>query len=105
MTMPFDPRVQAAREARIAARSRLFARVEEAKERLNPQALASDAVDGIRFKATTLASDGLDAARKRPWTLAAAAGLAGLFLARRPIARWVKDKMGDADETGDAPVS
>lgn len=66
------------------ARRRLFGTLEEVQARLNPVTLAQDAVETV---ASGLVRDGVRTVRARPGTIAAAAGLAVLFMARKPIAR------------------
>lgn len=84
-----DPALLAARAQRDAAKLRLDRSIEHAKQRLNPKTIAEDAVLGVRTKAEAIATDGVDAVKSRPGTAAAALGLAGLILARRPIFRWL----------------
>jgi hypothetical protein len=84
-----DPALLAARAQRDAAKLRLDRSIEHAKQRLNPKTIAEDAVLGVRTKAEEIATDGVDAVKSRPGTAAAALGLAGLILARRPIFRWL----------------
>lgn len=67
-----------------SARQRLFGTLEEMQGRLNPVTLAQDAVENV---AGRLLRDGIKTVRSRPKTIAAAAGLAMLFMARKPLAR------------------
>jgi hypothetical protein len=84
-----DPALLAARARRDAAKLRLDRSIEHAKQRLNPKTIAEDAVLGVRTKAEEIAADSVDAVKSRPGTAAAALGLAGLLIARRPIFRWL----------------
>lgn len=83
--MTVDPTLLAARVRVAAAKAQFDDSVVEAKARLNPRALASDAVDGVRHKAGAIASDGVSAVRKRPGIAVALGCLIGLVLARKPI--------------------
>ncbi len=85
--MKADPNLIAARARSVAARQRLNASVETAKARLSPSSIASDAIDGVKAKATDIASGGADAVRQRPATAVAAVAAIALVLARKPIAR------------------
>lgn len=74
-------------EARVrlqSARERLFGTLDEMQTRLNPVTLAQDAVETV---ASGLVRDSVATVRKRPKAIAAAAGLAVLFMARKPLAR------------------
>lgn len=95
MSLP-DAEVALARARAAAARAKLDASVEQAKVRLNPRALAGDALDGARLKAGELAGDAVDGVRQRPALAAAVAGALGLLLARKPITRLIRR---DTDET------
>ena len=66
------------------ARQRLFGTLDEMQARLNPVTLAQDAVETV---ASGLVRDGIRTVRARPKAIAAAAGLAVLFMARKPLAR------------------
>ncbi len=88
--MKARPKLIAADAARIAARARLFGRVDTLKARLAPGALADEAMNGLADKATDLAG-------KRPLTFLAAAGILGAILARRPLARWIAGR-GEAHD-------
>lgn len=67
-----------------SARQRLFGTLDEMQGRLNPVTLAQDAVENV---AGRLLRDSVETVRSRPKVIAAAAGLAALFIARKPIAR------------------
>ncbi|HSX54327.1 MAG TPA: hypothetical protein VLG14_03440 [Sphingomonas sp.] len=67
-----------------SARQRLLGTLDEMQGRLNPVTLAQDAVENV---AGRLLRDGVETVRARPKALAAAAGLAVLFMARKPLAR------------------
>jgi len=83
--MTHDPTIAAARSQRDAAKARMFATLDETKNRLSPSTLAEHAVDGIKDKANTLAADGVAVARERPGAVAATASAVFLFLIRRPL--------------------
>lgn len=77
------PLLEAQARAR-AARQRLFGTLDEMQGRLNPVTLAQDAVENV---AGRLLRDGVETVRSRPKAIAAAAGIAVLFMARKPLAR------------------
>ncbi len=66
------------------ARARLFGTLGRMQDKLNPMTLAQDAVENV---AIGVARDTVAAVRANPRTVAAVAGAAALFLARRPLAR------------------
>lgn len=66
------------------ARDRLFGTLGRMQEKLNPMALAQDAVENV---AIGVARDTVATVRAHPRAVATAAGAAFLFLARRPLAR------------------
>lgn len=67
-----------------SARQRLLGTLDEMQGRLNPVTLAQDAVENV---AGRLLRDSVETVRSRPKVIAAAAGLAVLFMARKPLAR------------------
>ena len=79
------------------ARKRLFGTLDEMQTRLNPVTLAQDAVETV---ASGLLRDGVETVRKRPRAIAAAAGLAVLFMARKPLARLLWRGAKHATATG-----
>lgn len=66
------------------ARERLFGTLGRVQSKLNPMALAQDAVENV---AIGVARDTVATVRAHPRTVATVAGAALLFLARRPLAR------------------
>ena len=66
------------------ARQRLLGTLDEMQGKLNPVTLAQDAVENV---AGRLMRDSVQAVRARPKAIAAAAGLAVLFMARKPLAK------------------
>jgi hypothetical protein len=66
------------------ARARLFGTLGRMQDKLNPMALAQDAVENV---AIGVARDTVATVRANPRTVAVVAGAAMLFLARRPLAR------------------
>jgi ElaB/YqjD/DUF883 family membrane-anchored ribosome-binding protein len=99
--MTADVNVLAARAAVVAARARLDASIDIAKQRLSPRSLAGDAVGSARDKAVEVAQTGVQAARDRPIATAAVVGAIGLALARKPVLGWLgwRDATRDADES------
>lgn len=85
-----------------AARARLAATLVDLQARLNPKALAREAVGELKEAAQEIARDGLDSLKRHPVTLAGAAAAIGLFMARRPIRHFIE---GDPDETPELPAS
>lgn len=73
-----------ARARSQSARQRLLDTIDEMQGRLNPVTLAQDAVENV---AGRLLRDGVETVRSRPKVIAAAAGLAVLFMARKPLAK------------------
>ncbi len=102
--MTTDPAILAARANALAARARLDASVAVAKQRLNPKALAADAVGTAADKAGAAAQTGMQVVRERPAVAAAVAGAIGLALAHRPILGWAQSLIGrDAADDATAP--
>ncbi|MCR5872115.1 MULTISPECIES: hypothetical protein [unclassified Sphingomonas] len=66
------------------ARARLFGTLGRMQDKLNPMALAQDAVENV---AIGVARDTVATVRAHPRTVATVAGAALLFLARRPLTR------------------
>lgn len=73
-----------ARARSQSARQRLLGTLGDMQGRLNPVTLAQDAVENV---AGRLVRDSVQAVRARPKAIAAAAGLAVLFMARKPLAK------------------
>lgn len=67
------------------ARQRLAGTLVELQARLNPKALAREAVQELRETGEEFAREGLDAVKRHPLTVGGIAAAIGLFLARRPI--------------------
>jgi hypothetical protein len=66
------------------ARERLLGTLGQVQEKLNPIALAQDAVENV---AANVVRDTVETVRSRPRTMALAAGAAILFMARKPLGR------------------
>ncbi len=77
------------------ARQRLLGTLDEMQGKLNPVTLAQDAVENV---AGRLMRDSVQAVRARPKAIIAAAGLAVLFMARKPLAKllWTGTKRATA---------
>jgi ElaB/YqjD/DUF883 family membrane-anchored ribosome-binding protein len=84
------------------ARQRLAGTLVELQARLNPKALARDAVQELKESGQEIARDGLDAVKRHPLTVGGIAAAIGLFLARRPIRRLLG---GQPDETAEPLTS
>lgn len=81
------PTLLAAEAQREAAKAQFLATLEEAKQKLNPAHLAQNAVDNVK---DSVVRNTLETVRTKPGTVAAVAGAAILFLARKPLARLVR---------------
>lgn len=68
------------------ARERLFATLGEVKAKLNPKTLAQDTMGNV---ANNVVRDTVETVRARPGAVAAAVGVAALFLTRKPLARLI----------------
>ncbi|HEV7289916.1 hypothetical protein [Sphingomonas sp.] len=84
MTELLPPDLTEAEARSRNARDRLFGTLGRMQHKLNPMALAQDAVENV---AIGVARDTVATVRANPRTVAAVAGAAVLFLARRPLAR------------------
>lgn len=95
-----DARIEAA-EARVArARSRLADALGALKERLMPGNLARSVASGIAEKSQDAAKAGVDVVKARPAAAIGIAAVAGLFFARKPIARALgSDEPSEPDAT------
>jgi hypothetical protein len=80
-----EPSLAIAEQRSEAARKRLAGTLVEIQGRLNPKALAREAVQELRETGEELAREGLEAARRHPLTVAGIMTAIGLFVARRPI--------------------
>jgi ElaB/YqjD/DUF883 family membrane-anchored ribosome-binding protein len=85
-----------------AARARLAGTLVDLQARLNPKALAREAVGELKEAAQEMARDGLESLKRHPLTLAGAAAAIGLFMARGPLRQFIE---GDSDETPEPPAS
>lgn len=83
---PTDPAIAVAEAAARSrhARERLFATLGQVQGKLNPMALAQDAVENV---AIGVVRDTVATVKARPRIVAAVTGAALLFAARRPLAR------------------
>ena len=86
----------AARRRAEAARKRLAGTLVDLQARLNPKALAREAMGELKEAAQDLARGGVAELKRHPVTLASGAAAIALLLARGPIRRLVE---GSRDET------
>lgn len=78
-------RIARARGQADSAKARLMGTVDEAKERLAPGRLASEAVQSAKDKSIVVADDAVSKVKERPGMTAGIATAAALFIARRPL--------------------
>ncbi len=79
--------LQQAKSDAVAARARFFGTLDEARDRLSPGSLASEAWTGVKGKTAEAAGNAVDAVKQRPKTVALLLGGLALFLARKPLGR------------------
>ena len=75
-----------------AARERLSATVAVLQTRLNPRTLARSTAEDFAERGTEIAKAGVEGARRNPVMVLGTALLAGLFIARTPIAKAVRGR-------------
>ena len=85
-----------ARSRAEAARARLTGTLVEIQARLNPKALAREAMGELKEAAQDLARGGVAELKRHPVTLASGAAAIAVLLARGPIRRLIE---GSRDET------
>ena len=78
-------RIAKARGEAEAAKARLMGTVDEAKTRLAPGKLASDAVQTAKDKSIVAADDAVTAVKDRPGLSAGIATIITLIIARKPL--------------------
>lgn len=83
-------RIARARGEADQAKARLMNTVEEAKARLAPSKLTSDAVQSAKDKSIVLADDAVAKVKERPGLTAGIATAAALYIARRPLVSAVR---------------
>lgn len=79
----------AAEARRGEARARLLQTLGEVQQKLNPVTLAQDAVENV---AGNVMREAVETVRTRPALVASAAGAFTLFLARKPLARLLRQR-------------
>lgn len=79
--------VTAAEAQAAAARARLGVTLATLQARLAPKALAQEAAQGLIEKGQAAAESGVAVVKRNPLTVAGALAAAGLFFARKPIAK------------------
>ncbi|WP_174286482.1 DUF3618 domain-containing protein [Sphingomonas bacterium] len=100
MTDPAKRLVEAERDAMVA-RERLSSTVSTLQVKLDPKTLARTTATEIADRSTAAAKAGVAGARRNPTIVAGVALLAGLFFARRPIAKVVRRTVS---KPGEAPA-
>ncbi|NJC06030.1 ElaB/YqjD/DUF883 family membrane-anchored ribosome-binding protein [Sphingomonas kaistensis] len=78
-------RIARARGEVDQAKARLMATLEEAKARLAPGRLASNAVQSAKDKSIVVADDAVTAVKDNPGLTAGVATMAALYIARKPL--------------------
>lgn len=102
MTQPaLSSDVIAAQQRAENARTRLLATLGQVQDKMHPMTLAQDAVENV---ALGVMRDTVETVRARPRTMAAAAGLAVLFMARKPLARLFWSGAKNATAAGSASL-
>lgn len=91
-----------ARRRSVVARARLAGTLVDLQARLNPKALAREAVQELKEAAQEIARDGLDSLKRHPLTLAGGMAAVGLFFARGPLRHFIEAYL---DETPEQPES
>lgn len=83
------------------ARQRMLGTMSEIRDRLHPGTLVGEVLETVRERGEEIAADMVEGVKERPGRAAMFAGLAALFLARKPIASGVKSLLLGAkgDET------
>lgn len=95
-----EAQVAAAQQRVVRARGRLTEALGALRNRLLPGAIARSVAGSIADKGQETARAGVDAVKARPAAAIGIAALAGLFLARKPIARALaSDESDDPDAT------
>lgn len=84
------------------ARARLASTLVELQARLNPKALAREAVGELKEAAQEIGREGLEGLKRHPLALAGAAAAVGLLVARRPLRHLID---AGFDETPAPPAS
>ncbi|UUR08836.1 hypothetical protein [Sphingomonas glaciei] len=90
-------RIARARGEADEAKARLLNTVEEAKARLAPGKLASDAVQSAKDKSIVVADDAVTAVKDNPGLTAGVATVAALYIARKPLFSAVRSFFRSSD--------
>jgi ElaB/YqjD/DUF883 family membrane-anchored ribosome-binding protein len=101
MTGVAHVRIAKARGEADQAKARLMGTVEEAKARLAPGKLASDAVQSAKDRSIVAADDAVTAAKERPGLTAGIATAAAVFLARKPLYAAIRGLFRSSDTATD----
>jgi ElaB/YqjD/DUF883 family membrane-anchored ribosome-binding protein len=102
-----EPDLAFAKKRSAEARERLAGTLVELQARLNPKALAREAIQELKEAGQEMAREGLEAAKRHPLTLAGAATAVGVFLARKPLSKLISElgTSGTEDATPAPPTS
>ena len=88
---PDEPDLVFAKMRSVEARERLAGTLVELQARLNPKALAREAIQELKETGQEMAREGLEAAKRHPLTLAGAATAVGIFLVRKPLSKLISE--------------
>ncbi|QNQ11505.1 DUF3618 domain-containing protein [Sphingomonas alpina] len=86
-----EPDLAFAKKRSAEAREKLAGTLVELQARLNPKALAREAIQELKEAGQEMAREGLEAAKRHPLTLAGAATAVGIFLARKPLSKLISE--------------
>ncbi|MES2055754.1 MAG: DUF3618 domain-containing protein [Pseudomonadota bacterium] len=95
-----EPDLAFARMRSAEARQRLAGTLVELQARLNPKALAREAIQELKEAGQEVVREGLETAKRHPLTLAGAATAVGIFLARKPLSKLISE-FSDTGETSE----
>ena len=91
----------AARRRAEAARARLAATLVDLQARLNPRALAREAIGELKEAAQEIGRDGLESLKRHPLTLAGGAAAVGLLLGA--VVTWLVLRRGKSSTATGSP--
>lgn len=105
MTADIEERIRNAAAERIAARARLSETLATIQNRLDPRALAEQALDQVREQSHRLAEDAANYVRERKPMIVAGAAAAIIWFFRHDLGKLAKWAMEKASSTTPTPAS